>query len=50
MSCSGQLKNPEQYDFEAPFSPGQGPLLLKIQPPFGPPSKILGSPSQLVKA
>ena len=44
------IKNPEQHDFEAPFSPGLGPLLLKIQPPFGPSSKILGSPSQLVKA
>ena len=39
-----------KHDFEAPFSPGLGPLLLKIRPPFGPSSKILGSPSQLVKA
>ena len=44
------IKNPEQHDFWAPFSPGLGPLLLKIQPPFGPSSKILGSPSQLDKA
>ena len=25
-----------KHDFEAPFSPGLGHLLLKIQPPFGP--------------
>lgn len=30
--------------FKPPFSPGLGPLLLKIRPPFGPSSKIKGSP------
>ena len=25
-----------KHDFEAPFSPGLGHLLLKIRPPFGP--------------
>ena len=36
LFLSGHLQFVHKHDFEAPFSPGLGHLLLKIQPPFGP--------------